>query len=173
MAYGLARDLERRLGEASTLLKTQPEHLGRRIETLLDENRRLEKRVEELLRGGGGGTAGGTVEQIGDVELHVDESDLDDRDQIALTMDAFREKKRSAIRVLFTTGTRPGIHVAVTEDLVAKGVRLATSPRRSPRATGGKGGGRAHFASAGVGDAGLLGAARAQTPTIVRRFLKS
>jgi alanyl-tRNA synthetase len=39
--------------------------------------------------------------------------------------------------------------------------------------TGGKGGGRPHFASAGVGDAALLGATRAQTPAIVRRFLKS
>ena len=171
-AYRLARDLERRLGEASTLLKTQPEHLSHRIETLLEENRRLEKRVEDLLRGGGG-AATGAVEHIGDVELHIDESDLDDRSQIALTMDAFRDKKRNAIRVLYTTGTRPGIHVAVTEDLVAQGVKAGDIVKELAASTGGKGGGRPHFASAGVGDAGLLGTARAQTPTIVRRFLKS
>jgi alanyl-tRNA synthetase len=171
-AYRLARDLERRLGEASTLLKTHPEHLSRRIETLLEENRRLEKRVEELLRAGGAGAATGAVERIGDVELHIDESDLDDRGQIALTMDAFRDTKRSAIRVLYTTGTRPGIHVAVTEDLVARGVKAGDIVKELAARTGGKGGGRAHFASAGVGDAGQLAAARAQTPTIVRRFLK-
>jgi len=171
-AYRLARDLERRLGEASTLLKTQPEHLSHRIETLLEENRRLEKRVEDLLRGGGG-AATGAVERIGDVELHIDESDLDDRSQIALTMDAFRDKKRNAIRVLYTTGARPGIHVAVTEDLVAQGVKAGDIVKELAASTGGKGGGRPHFASAGVGDAGLLGTARAQTPTIVRRFLKS
>jgi alanyl-tRNA synthetase len=172
-AYRLALDLERRLSEASALLKTQPEHLGRRIETLLDDNRRLEKRVEELLRGGSGESAGGAVERIGDVELHIDESDLDDRGQIALTMDAFRDKKRSAIRVLYTTGVRPGIHVAVTEDLVAQGVKAGDIVKELAASTGGKGGGRPHFASAGVGDAGLLGTARAQTPAIIRRFLKS
>ena len=172
-AYRLARDLERRLGEASALLKTQPEHLGRRIETLLEDNRRLEKRVEELLRGGGGASTTGAVQRIGDVELHIDESDLDDRGQIALTMDAFRDKQRRAIRVLYTTGARPGIHVAVTEDLVAQGVKAGDIAKELAASTGGKGGGRPHFASAGVGDPALLGTARAQTPTIVRRFLKA
>jgi alanyl-tRNA synthetase len=172
-AYRLARDLERRLGEASGLLKTQPEHLSRRIETLLEENRRLEKRVEELLRGGAGPGPTGAVERIGDVELHIDESDLDDRGQIALTMDAFRDKQRRAIRVLYTKGERPGIHVAVTEDLVAQGVKAGDIVKELAASTGGKGGGRPHFASAGVGDTALLGAARAQTPAIVRRFLKA
>jgi alanyl-tRNA synthetase len=172
-AYRLARELERRLDEASTLLKTQPEHLARRIETLLEENRKLEKRLTELLRTGTGGGTEGAVETVGDVELHIDESDLDDRNQIALTMDAFRSQKRRAIRVLYTKGARPGIHVAVTEDLVAIGVKAGDIVNELAASTGGKGGGRPHFASAGVGDATLLGATRAQTPAIIRRFLKS
>ncbi len=174
-AYRLARDRERRLDEASELLKTQPEHLARRIETLLEENRKLEKRLTELLRSGSGGgqPGGGAIETVGDVELHIDESDLDDRSQIALTMDAFRNQKRRAIRVLYTKGARPGIHVAVTEDLVAQGVKAGEIVNELAASTGGKGGGRPHFASAGVGDAALLGATRAQTPAIVRRFLKS
>jgi len=172
-AYRLARELERRLDEASTLLKTHPEHLARRIETLLEENRKLEKRVAELLRTRSGGGPDGAVEKIGDVDLHIDESDLDDRNQIALTMDAFREQKRRAIRVLYTTGARPGIHVAVTEDLVAQGVKAGEIVNELAASTGGKGGGRPHFASAGVGDATLLSSTRAQTPAIVRRFLKS
>jgi alanyl-tRNA synthetase len=172
-AYRLARDRERRLDEASMLLKTQPEHLARRIETLLEENRKLEKRLTEMLRTGSGGGQEGAVETVGDVELHIDESDLDDRSQIALTMDAFRSQKRRAIRVLYTKGARPGIHVAVTEDLVAQGVKAGEIVNELAASTGGKGGGRPHFASAGVGDAALLGATRAQTPAIVRRFLKS
>ena len=173
-AYRLARDLERRLGEASALLQTHPEHLGRRIETLLEENRRLEKRVEELLRSGGGAAASGAVERIGEVELHIDEADLDDRGQIALTMDAFRDRvKHKAIRVLYTRGARPGIHVAVTEDLVAQGVRAGDIVKELAAGTGGKGGGRPHFASAGVGDAARLGEVRARTPAVVRRFLKA
>jgi len=170
-AYRLSRELERRLGEASAVLKTQPEHLMHRIETLLEENRKLEKRVEELLRSGGSPEAQGVVERIGDVELHIADSDLDDRAQIALTMDAFREKNKKAVRVLFSGGTRPGIHVAVTDDLVARGVKAGDIARELAATTGAKGGGKPHFASGGVDDATRLPATRAATPSIVKRYL--
>src|SRR5467141_1387992 len=52
-AYRHALELEHRLAEASGLLKTQPEHLARRIEAMLEENRKLERRIDELLRGSG------------------------------------------------------------------------------------------------------------------------
>ena len=170
-AYRLSRDLERRLGEASVALKTQPEHLMHRIESLLEENRKLEKRVAELLRAGNAAETNGDLRRIGDVELHIDENDLDDRAQIALTMDAFRGKHTRAIRVLFSRGTRPGIHVAVTDDLVARGIRAGDLAKALAAVTGGKGGGKPHFASAGVGDAALLAKARAETPAIVQSFL--
>jgi alanyl-tRNA synthetase len=171
-AYRLARDLERRLGEAATLLKTQPEHLARRIETLLEDNRKLEKRVEELLRAGGAGRGTEQVERIDGVELHLDDSDLEDRHQIALTMDAFRDRHRHAIRALFTHGARPGIHVAVTEDLVAGGLRAGDIANAIAAVTGGRGGGKPHFASAGVGDPEKLPQARARAAAIVRELLQ-
>jgi len=112
------------------------------------------------------------VERIGDVELHIDESELDDRGQIAAIMDGFRAKHKRAISVLFTKGARAGIHVAVTDDLVSKGVKAGDIANAIARATGGKGGGRPHFASAGVGDASKLGEARARTAEIVRDFAR-
>jgi len=173
-AYRYALELQHRLSEAAGLLKTQPEHLARRIEAMLDENRKLEKQVAELLRGGGGGAGGEqrAVEKIGDVELHIAESDLDDRAQIAATMDGFRAKHKRAISVLFTRGERAGIHVAVTDDLVSKGVKAGDIANAIASTTGGKGGGRPHFASAGVGDRAKLGEARARTPDIVRDFAR-
>jgi alanyl-tRNA synthetase len=170
-AYRYAIDLQHRLSEASDLLKTQPEHLARRIEAMLEENRKLEKRVAELLKGAGSGEQG-AVEKIGDVELHVSESDLDDRNQIAVLMDGFRAKHKRAISVLFTKGARAGIHVAVTDDLVSKGVKAGDIVNAIAQATGGKGGGRPHFASAGVGDPAKLGEARARTAEIVRDFAR-
>ncbi len=168
-AYRYALDLQNRLTEAAGLLKTQPEHLARRIEAMLEENRKLEKRVDELLRGSGTGE-GGRVERIGDVELHVSESPLEDRNQIAAVMDGFRAKHKRAISVLFTTGDRAGIHVAVTDDLVSKGIKAGDIANAIAATTGGKGGGRPHFASAGVGDVTKLSEARARTPEIVRGF---
>ena len=170
-AYRYAIELRDRLDQAAGLLKTQPEHLARRIETLLEENRRLEKRVEELLRGGGKGERG-NVQRVGDVELHVAEQDLEDRAQIAALMDGFREKHKGAISVLFTTGKRAGIHVAVTDDLVSKGVKAGEIANAIASVAGGKGGGRPHFASAGVGDVGKLGEAKGRTADIVRDLLR-
>jgi alanyl-tRNA synthetase len=171
-AYRHVLDLERRLADAAGLLKAQPEHLARRIEAMLEENRRLEKRVGELLKGGVRGQESGVRERIGDVDLYVDESDLDDRTQIGVLMDGFRAKHKRAISVLFTKGERPGIHVAVTDDLVSQGLKAGDIVNAIAATVGGKGGGRPHFASAGVGDAAQLGATQAQTPSIVQRFIK-
>ena len=169
-AYRFGLELERRLDEAAGLLKAQPEHLVRRIESMLEENKKLEKRVGDLLRGAGS-TEQGPVERIGDVELHVSESDLEDRTQIGELMDGFRSKHKRAISVLFTTGDRPGIHVAVTDDLIAQGLKAGDIVNAIATTAGGKGGGRPHFASAGVGDATRMAATRAQTPTIVKGLI--
>jgi alanyl-tRNA synthetase len=172
-AYRYAIELQSRLSEAAALLKTQPEHVAHRIEAMLEENRKLERQVQELLKSGGGKRETGNVERIGDVELHIDESELDDRAQIAATMDGFRAKHKRAISVLFTKGARAGIHVAVTDDLVSKGIKAGDIANAIASTTGGKGGGRPHFASAGVGDATKLGEARARTPEIVRELASS
>ena len=169
-AYRYGLELERRLDEAAGLLKAQPEHLARRIETMLEENKKLEKQIGEMLKGGAGSGEQGAVERIGDVELYIGDSDLDDRTQIGVLMDGFRSKHKRAISVLFTTGKRAGIHVAVTDDLVSKGIKAGDIANAIAAITGGKGGGRPQFASGGVGDPAKLGEARARTAEIVKGF---
>jgi len=170
-AYRHGREVERRLGEAAAVLKARPEHLARRIESLVEENRKLERRVEELITRGGGTADEGQVERIGDVALHVLDTDLDDRTQIGLLLDAFRAGHQRAVAVLFAGGSRPGIHVAVTDDLVGEGVKAPVIANALAAVTGGKGGGRPHFASAGAGDAAPLATARERAPRIVRELL--
>ena len=169
-AYRYGLELERRLDDAASLLKAQPEHLVRRIETMIEENKKLEKQIGEMLKGGSGTGDGGRVERIGDVELHIGESDLEDRVQLGAVMDGFRSKHKRAISVLFTKGGRPGIHVAVTDDLIAQGLKAGDIVNAIAATAGGKGGGRPHFASAGVGDPDRLGEAKSQTPAIVRKL---
>src|SRR2546430_2084349 len=171
-AYELVRKLEQRLQDAAGVLKAHPEHLARRIETLLEENRKLEKRIEGLLKQGAGSGEQGAVEQIGDVELHIADSDLDDRDQIALAMDAFRSSHKRAISVLFTNGERAGVHVAVTDDLVQQGVKAGDIVNAIAAGAGGEGGGRPHLASAGAGDPAKLGLAPGPGPAVVRGVVR-
>jgi alanyl-tRNA synthetase len=170
-AYALIRKLEGELEQAAGALKTHPEHLVRRIEQLVEENKRLEKRVEDLLKAGSGIRDTGNVERIGDVELHVADSDLQSREQIGLVMDAFRASHRRAISVLFTNGERGAVWVGVTDDLVQQGVKAGEIASAIAAVSGGKGGGRPHFASAGAGDPAKLGEARVQTRAIVARLL--
>src|SRR2546428_12106587 len=121
-AYALIRKLEGELEQAAGTLRTQPEHLVRRIEQLLDENRKLEKRVEELLKQGAGSGEQGAVETIGDVELHIADSNLEDRDQIGLVMDAFRSSHRRAASLPLTNRAQPRAAPAAPADPGRPGV---------------------------------------------------
>ncbi|HTY05053.1 MAG TPA: alanine--tRNA ligase [Gemmatimonadales bacterium] len=170
-AYRHLRELEQRLAGAARLLKAQPEHVEKRIEALLEERKKLEHRIEDMLKAGSGKREAGSVTKVEDVEVHLGDSDLEDRDQIGLVMDAFRQGRSRAISVLFTRGERPGIHVAVTDDLVQKGVHAGKLAGAIAAVSGGKGGGRPHFASAGAGDPARLGAAREQALDIIRGAL--
>ncbi|MBI4500112.1 MAG: alanine--tRNA ligase [Gemmatimonadetes bacterium] len=152
-AYRVVRALDARIAAAADTLRTNPEHLARRIEGLLEEKRRLEKQVENLIRGGGREAGDpGREFRVGDVTVSVQESALTDRNQIGLMMDTFREQHRNAVAVLTTAGERPGIHVAVTDDLIARGIKAGDLVNHVAGLSGGKGGGRPHFASGSTGD---------------------
>jgi alanyl-tRNA synthetase len=171
-AYDLMRQLDARLEAASDLLRTTPEHLSRRIESLLAERQRLDKQIAELLRRGSGeqGAGSGTL-RVGDATVVIDESPVTDRGQIGLLMDTFREQQKSAIKVLFTGGERPGVHVAVTDDLVSRGIRAGDLVRQIAAQSGGSGGGRPHFASGGIGQAITVDETRRRVPEIIRTAL--
>ena len=170
-AYALVRALERQLNSATNVLRTTPEHLARRAESLLQDNKNLQKRVEELLRASGGGDSEFSEQRVGDVSLFIGQSVLSDRGQIGTVLDAFRGEHTNAIAALFTTGDRPGIHVTVTDDLVARGIKAGDLVNRIARVSGGRGGGRPHFASAGAGDPSKIEDAKSQVPDIVGSVL--
>jgi alanyl-tRNA synthetase len=85
--------------------------------------------------------------------------------------DRFREGKRNAVLVLFSSAGRGAIHVTLTDDLVGAGRKAGDLVNRIAAMSGGKGGGRPHFASAGAGDPANLPAARAATPGLVSAWL--
>src|SRR5881296_1542430 len=172
-AYALIRKLEGELEQAASVLKTQPEHLARRIEQLLEENRKLEKRVEGLVRVGGATATEETVQRIGDVEVYVHRSELDDRRQIGTMMDSFRVSHPSAVSIIVSgTSTSPGIHVGVADSLIQKGLKAGDIVQIISASTGGKGGGRPHFASGSIGDAAKLDSALSRLPQLLGDYIK-
>jgi alanyl-tRNA synthetase len=165
------RELEQRLGQLAETLKAQPEHVVRRVEQLLEERQRLEARLAEALKTGGGAGVVGETARVDGVDLTIAEIASDDREEVGQIADRFREGKRNAVLVLFSTGGRGAIHVTVTDDLVGAGRKAGDLVNRIAALSGGKGGGRPHFASAGAGDPTKLTAARAATPALVSAWL--
>ncbi|MEO8090544.1 MAG: alanine--tRNA ligase, partial [Gemmatimonadales bacterium] len=172
-ALRAVRELEQRVAAVSEALKAQPEHLVRRVEQLLEERARLEARLAEALRTGSGAAVGGDVSTVAGVELTIAQTATEDRGELGRVADAFREGKRNAVLVLFSSAGRGAIHVTLTEDLVSGGLKAGDLVNRIAALSGGKGGGRPHFASAGAGDPERLSAARAATPGLVAVWLES
>ncbi|HZA98481.1 MAG TPA: alanine--tRNA ligase [Gemmatimonadales bacterium] len=170
-ALRAVRELEQRLAAVAEALKAQPEHLVRRIEQLLQERERLETRLAETLRDGATAGVRGEVSSVGGVELTIAETSTEDRTEVAQIADTFRQGKRNAVLVLFSSSGRGAIHVTLTDDLVSTGRKAGDLVNRIAALSGGKGGGRPHFASAGAGDPERLPAARAATPELVTAWL--
>ena len=103
--------------------------------------------------------------------MTIAETASDDRGELGQVADAFRAGKQGAALVLFGTAGRGAVHVALTEDLVRRGLKAGDLVNRIAAVSGGRGGGRPHFASAGAGDPERLAAARDATPALVAEWL--
>jgi alanyl-tRNA synthetase len=170
-ALRAVRELEQRLAQVADTLKAQPEHLVRRVEQLLEERQRLEARLADALRSGGGAAIAGEVAEVDGVHVTIADTASEDRAEVGQIADRFREGKRNSVLVLFSSVGRGAIHVTLTDDLVGAGRKAGDLVNRIAALSGGKGGGRPHFASAGAGDPAKLPAARAATPGLISAWL--
>ncbi|HXM37865.1 MAG TPA: alanine--tRNA ligase [Gemmatimonadales bacterium] len=161
-AYRHALELQSRLTEAAGLLKTQPEHLARRIEAMLEEQKKLEKRLEEVLRKGGGAPPGQELIIPNGPPLWVVSTDIQDRNQIALMVDGFRAQHPSSATVVLSPSAA---YVGVPDALLAT-VKAPEVVQVISAYTGGRGGGRPHFASGSIPDPSKI----PSTTTLVELF---
>jgi len=171
-AYTHVEALQARIHQAAGALKAQPEHLLRKLQQLLEERDKLAARVGDLLKGGVAAPVSGQTLQIDGVAVTLGETDTEDRNEVLALADGFRTGKSGAVLVLFGTGGRGAVHVAVTDDLVKAGRKAGDLAGRIAAVSGGKGGGRPQFASAGAGDPSRLPAAREQAPRIIMAWLR-
>jgi alanyl-tRNA synthetase len=147
-AYRHALELQQRLTDAAALLKTQPEHLAKRIEAMLEEQKKLEKRLEEVLKKGGGGVSGQELAVRNGPSLWYVTTDIEDRNQIALMVDGLRAQHPSSATVVIAGSTA---YVGVGDALLEK-LKAPDAIKLISTYTGGRGGGRPHFASGSIPD---------------------
>jgi alanyl-tRNA synthetase len=174
-AYELVRAEEHRLHRLGELLRAPADGIVKRVETLLEERRKLEKRLEESLRGGGDQLqhllAGAErVDGSRIVSSSVIAGDVKELQQLG---DALREQLGSGVGILATTFEegKSTLLVVVTDDLRERGVRADQLIKPIAAAAGGRGGGKAHMAQAGIPDAARLDEAIANASAVVRAAL--
>jgi len=176
-AYAVYKNEERTLARVADLLKSSADGLEKRVGTLLEERRLLERRLEEAMRGGGDQlqTLIGRAQSIGEngsrlVSGVVRAGDVKELQALG---DAIREKLGSGVGVIaasFEDGKNT-LLVVVTDDLRERGVRADTLIKEIAAAAGGRGGGKPHMAQAGIPDASRFDDALARAPELVRDAL--
>ncbi|HEY8165964.1 MAG TPA: alanine--tRNA ligase [Gemmatimonadaceae bacterium] len=174
-AYEIARNEEKSLREIETIVRAAPGAAPKRIQSLVEERRTLERKLEEALRSGGG-----EIDRLLSLVQTVDgtrvvASQVSAEDSRALTTlgDALRDRMQSGVAVLaasFADGKSSLLGI-VSDDLRERGLRADEIVREVAAVAGGRGGGKPHMAQAGVPDASRIPDALAAVVSIVRSHL--
>jgi alanyl-tRNA synthetase len=178
-AYELLRGEEKSLHRIAEFLKTPLDGVEKRVAALVEERRALERRLDEAMRGGGDQLRSllQRAESIGQnggrlVSGIVRATDVKELQALG---DAVREQLGSGVGVLaasFEDGKNT-LLVVVTDDLRESGLRADLLIKDMAAAAGGRGGGKAHMAQAGIPDASRLGDALSSAPEIIRGALSN
>jgi alanyl-tRNA synthetase len=159
-ALAAVAESDRRLQEASAVLKANPAELPERVAALLEERRKLERQVSELQKKLATGGSAAEVEEVAGVKLAARNlGEVPPRDLKGLA-DAIGKQLGSGVVALVSTAEgKASIVVGVSADLTGRfsAVELV---RAASAAVGGKGGGgRPDMAQAGGPDGGKADAA--------------
>jgi alanyl-tRNA synthetase len=148
----------------------------RRITSLVEERRALEKRLDEAMKSGGGDAIKALVDQgsaVNGVRIVAANVSAPDLPALQALGDALREQMGSGVGVLAATfeNGKNTMLVVVTDDLRDRAIRADTILRELAAAAGGKGGGKPHMAQAGIPDAARMAAVVAEAPAMIRKHL--
>jgi alanyl-tRNA synthetase len=110
------------------------------------------------------------AERLNGARIVVGDVDAVDSKELQAIGDALRERLQSGVAVVSATMSdgKGSLLVVVTDDLREKGLRADNLVRAVAAIAGGKGGGKAHMAQAGVPDAARLPDALAEAPALAR-----
>jgi alanyl-tRNA synthetase len=177
-AYEYMRAEELRLHRLAELVRAPVDGVERRVQSLLDERRSLQKRLDEMLRGGGGpgdqiGSLIGQAERADGARIAAGQVSAGDVRELQTMGDTLRERLGSGVGVLGSAleGGKNVLLVVVTVDLRERGLRADKLVGEIASRVGGRGGGKAHMAQAGIPDAGRLPEAIAAAPDVIRAAL--
>ena len=169
----LLEEMEYGIRSMADMLKVPAEAMEKRIGSLLEHNRYLEKALEQaegkLASMQSGAMMEGLVD-VGGVPVAVSRVDARDKESFLSLSDAYRDKIGSGIVVLgAAVDGKASFIVTVSKDLTARGYHAGKLIGEIAAVAGGSGGGRPELAQAGGKDPALLDKALAEAKTIILR----
>jgi alanyl-tRNA synthetase len=174
-AFERVRRDERTLREAAALLRTRDDNLLPRLQALLAEQKELQKQLERARASGGAdvvSTLLAGAASVDGVRVVAASVEVADNDELRALGDRLRERLESGVAVLAAAlGERTALFAVATDDMVSRGVRADVVVREVAALAGGRGGGKAHMAQAGVPDASRVPAAMEKVLDVVRPLL--
>ncbi len=175
-AYERVKAQERTLKQLSETLKTSPDNLVKRAETLMAEGRALKDQLQEALSGAARDQVAelvGVAEEVNGAKVVSGTIETADSESLRAFGDRLRDRLGSGVGVVVARmGDRDALLAVVTDDLIGRGVRADSVVREVAKLAGGKGGGRPHMAQASTGDPGKTQEALARVTEIVRPMLE-
>jgi len=174
-AYALLSDLADRLSEIGDIVRAAPDSVVKRVQSLVEERKTLEKRLAEASRSGSGNEVDRLVAAATDVNgVRVVASTVTaaDTKSFGALADAVRDKLGSGVAVLAAeVDGKHTLLAVVTDNLRERGIRADTILREVAAVAGGRGGGKAHMAQAGIPDGARVGEALAAVLPVVARLV--
>ncbi len=162
------------LAESASLLKAEKTSIAEKIQSLVDQNKKLEKTITDLnrklARGGGQDLAESAID-LGEFKLLVSLLDGADPKSLPDALDRLKNKLGSGIVVLGTVNEgKVGLIAGVTKDLTDR-FNAGDVVNQVASQVGGKGGGRPDMARAGGADPAALPGALASVEAYIRNLL--
>ena len=162
------------LTESARLLKADKTSIADKIQALVEQNKKLEKRVSDLNRKLVSGDSNDLTESaidLGDFKLIVNHLDGADPKSLPDAFDRLKNKLGSSIVVLSAVNEgKVSLIAGVTKDLTER-FNAGDLVNHVALQVGGKGGGRPDMARAGGSDAAALPEALASVENYVRNLL--
>jgi alanyl-tRNA synthetase len=163
------------LKEASSVLKTNPSELPKRIVGILDQVREM-TRENESLQGKVNRIEAGSlldqVKQVGDVSILVAQVQAPSMEALRTIVDQTKEKLSSAVIILGSlSDDKVNLITAVTPDLIKQGFHAGNLIKQIAAVCGGSGGGRPDMAQAGGKEPGKIAEALAFAEKLVNDSL--
>ena len=155
--------LEQRLEDASEELKTSPDKLSERIQSLLAETKRISQENEKLKAQLSNAKAGDLMREkvsYGEIDTLVACVPGTDMNGLRNMTDSLKNDLKAPVLVLFTSdGEKVSLVVSSSDEAIAKGVKAGDLVRSIAPIVGGGGGGKPNFAQAGGKDPSAIGKA--------------